>query len=120
MALGGERIFISFFFFVVVIFLPCSSTCTRRFDMVIVIVKGSHIRDTRLYSAGHARVWTPVRPESAVLGHKLQGLTFPGSQMDPQKYENEIPSRLSIYCLRLIFEPQDFVVLLSHLLTAFP
>ena len=48
MGLGGEGIFISFFlffFFAVVISLPCSSTCTRRFDMVIVIVKGSHIRD---------------------------------------------------------------------------
>lgn len=60
MGLGGEGIFISFFFFAVVIFLPGWSTCTRRFDMVIVIVKkGSHIRDTCLYSAGHARVWTP-------------------------------------------------------------
>ena len=45
MGLGGETIFISYFFFAVVILLPCSSTCTRRFDMVIVIVKGSHIRD---------------------------------------------------------------------------
>ena len=93
--------------------------------MVIVIVKKAPTSGTHVCTLPAMRESGPhVGLESAVLGQKLQGLTFPGSQMDPPKYENEIPSRLSIlsiHRLRLIFEPHGFeLVLLSHLLDRGP